>query len=71
MYGWYSKTQQKNICERLEMQAAARHFPKRTHPYIYYIDKEQSYNFQLKNKRNVDRKSINLLRNEEISSIIE
>ena len=38
---------------------------------IYYIDKEQSYNFQLKNKRNVDRKSINLLRNEEISSIIE
>ena len=38
MYGWYSNTQQKNICERLEMQAAARHFPKRTHPYIYYID---------------------------------
>ena len=38
---------------------------------INYIDKKQSYNFQLKNKRNVDRKSINLLRNEEISSIIE
>tara|TARA_Y100000591_G_scaffold251197_1_gene222599 strand:- start:1425 stop:1667 length:243 start_codon:yes stop_codon:yes gene_type:complete len=38
MYGWYSNTQQKNICERLEMQAAARHFPKRTYPYIYYID---------------------------------
>ena len=38
MYGWYSNTQQKNVCERLEMQAAARHFPKRTHPYIYYID---------------------------------
>ena len=38
MYGWYSKTQQKNVCERLEMQAAAKHFPKRTHPYIYYID---------------------------------
>jgi len=38
MYGWYSNTQQKNICETLEMQAAARHFPKRTHPYIYYID---------------------------------
>ena len=38
MYGWYSKTQQKNICERLEMQGPAKHFPKRTHPYIYYID---------------------------------
>ena len=38
MYGWYSKTQQKKICERLEMETAAMHFPKRTHPYIYYID---------------------------------
>ncbi len=38
MYGWYSKTQQESICERLEMETAARHFPKRTHPYIYYID---------------------------------
>jgi len=38
MYGWYSKTQQKKICERLEMETAASHFPERTHPYIYYID---------------------------------
>ena len=38
MYGWYSKKQQKNICERLEMETAASHFPKRTYPYIYYID---------------------------------
>ena len=39
MYGWYSKTQQKNVCEALEMEATSeRHFPKRTYPYIYYID---------------------------------
>ena len=39
MYGWYSKTQQKNVCETLEMEAAAaRHLPKRTYPYVYYID---------------------------------
>ena len=38
MYGWYSKTQQKKICERLEMETAARHFPKSTRPYIYYIE---------------------------------
>ena len=42
MYGWYSETQQKNICHRLEMQIAARHSPKRTHPYIYYIDKDDN-----------------------------
>ena len=42
MYGWYSETQQKNICDRLEMQIAARHSPKRTHPYIYYIDKDDN-----------------------------
>ena len=38
---------------------------------ISYIDKKKCYNFQLKNKRNVDRKSINLLRNKEISTNIE
>ena len=42
MYGWYSKTQQKKICERLEMETAASHFPERTHPYIYYIDKHDN-----------------------------
>ena len=42
MYGWYSKTQQKKICERLEMETAARHFPKSTRPYIYYIDMQDN-----------------------------
>lgn len=42
MYGWYSETQQKNICDRLEMEIAARRSPKRTHPYIYYIDKDDN-----------------------------
>ena len=42
MYGWYSNTQQKNICERLEMETAAMHSPKIMHPYIYYIDKDDN-----------------------------
>ena len=33
-------------------------------------DKNNYFTFQLKNKRNIDRKSINLLRNKEISAII-
>ena len=33
-------------------------------------DKNNNYNFQLKNKRNIDRKTINLLRNREISAKI-
>ena len=33
-------------------------------------DKNNSVDFQLKNKRNIDRKTINLLRNKEISAII-
>ena len=33
-------------------------------------DKINSLNFQLKNKRNIDRKTINLLRNKHISAII-
>ena len=37
---------------------------------INLSDKTNNYNFQLKNKRNIDRKTINLLRNKEISAII-
>ena len=33
-------------------------------------DDKNKYNFQLKNKRNLDRKSLNLLRNKEILAII-
>ena len=33
-------------------------------------DQNYNFNFQLKNKRNIDRKTINLLRNKEISTII-
>ena len=33
-------------------------------------DKNNDYNFQLKNRRNIDRKTLNLLRNKEIYSII-
>ena len=33
-------------------------------------EKENDLHFQLENKRSIDRKSINLLRNKEISSII-
>ena len=32
--------------------------------------KNNDFNFQLENKRNIDRKTINLLRNKEISAII-
>ena len=37
---------------------------------IKLSDKENNFSFQLKNKRNIDRKTINLLRNKEISAII-
>ena len=37
---------------------------------IKVADKNSNFNFQLKNKRNIDRKTINLLRNKEISAII-
>ena len=37
---------------------------------IKISDKKNDYTFQLKNKRNIDRKTINLLRNKEISAII-
>ncbi len=37
---------------------------------IQLSDKINSLNFQLKNKRNIDRKTINLLRNKHISAII-
>ena len=33
-------------------------------------DKDSDFKFQLKNKRNIDRKTINLIRNKEISAII-
>ena len=33
-------------------------------------EKNNDYNFQLKNKRNIDRKTLNLIRNKEISAII-
>ncbi len=33
-------------------------------------DKKNNFNFQLENKRNLDRKTVNLLRNKEISAII-
>ena len=33
-------------------------------------DENNNYSFQLKNKRNIDRKTINILRNKEISAII-
>jgi DNA polymerase-3 subunit alpha len=38
---------------------------------ICIIDKNKNIGFKLKNKRLIDRKAINLLRNENISSIIE
>ncbi len=38
---------------------------------INYVEGDQNLIFQLKNKRNVDRESVNLLRNEQILSIIE
>ena len=37
---------------------------------ILISDKTNDFYFQLKNKRNIDRKTLNLLRNKEISSII-
>ena len=37
---------------------------------IKISDKNNDYSFQLKNKRNIDRKTINLLRNKEISATI-
>ena len=37
---------------------------------IKISDENNEFYFQLKNKRNIDRKTINLLRNKEISAII-
>ena len=37
---------------------------------IKVCDKHENFNFQLKNNRKIDRKTINLLRNREISTII-
>ena len=37
---------------------------------IKMSDQNNEFSFQLKNKRNIDRKTINLLRNKEISAII-
>ncbi len=37
---------------------------------IRLSDEDSDFNFQLENKRNIDRKTINLLRNKEISAII-
>ena len=37
---------------------------------INLSDKKNDFTFQLKNKRNIDRKTINLIRNKEISAII-
>ena len=37
---------------------------------IKLSDKNNDYNFQLKKKRNIDRKTLNLIRNREISAII-
>ena len=37
---------------------------------IKLSDENNNFNFQLKNKRNIDRKTINLLRNKEISAIL-
>ena len=37
---------------------------------IKLSDENNDFNFQLKNKRNIDRKTINLLRNKEISAIL-
>ena len=38
---------------------------------INYLDGDQKLIFHLRNKRHIDRKSINLIRNDEISAIIE
>ena len=37
---------------------------------INYSSTIGSYNFKLKNNRNIDRKSLNLLRNKEINTIV-
>ena len=37
---------------------------------IKLSDKKNNFNFELKNRRNLDRKTLNLLRNKEISAII-
>ena len=37
---------------------------------INFCSKDDSYNFKLKNNRNIDRKSINLIRSKEINAII-
>ena len=38
---------------------------------IQVHNKDQNFRFELKNKRNIDRKTLNLLRNKEISAIID
>ena len=42
----------------------------KTEVEISFLDKDKKLTFKLKDKRNVDREAINLLKNKDISSII-
>ena len=61
-----------NLKSLKELDALSNYLPENGNTLIKIklSDKKNDYNFQLKNKRNIDRKTLNLLRNKEISAII-
>ena len=61
-----------NLKSLKELDEISKFLPKKgnTLVNIKLSDKNNDFNFQLENKRNIDRKTINLIRNKEISAII-
>ena len=63
---------QKNLKNPLKIKEISNHFIKDgdTEVKISIKNKDKNYVFKLKNKRSVDRKSLNLLKKHDISSVI-
>jgi len=61
-----------NLKSLKELDEISKFLPKNGNTLIKIklSDENNDFNFQLKNKRNIDRKTINLLRNKEISAIL-
>ena len=62
-----------NLKSLKELDEVSKFLPKKgdTFVKIKLSDSDYNYNFHLKNKRNIDRKTINLIRNKAISAIID
>ena len=61
-----------NLKSQKELEEISKFLPKEGNTLIKIklSDQNRNFNFQLKNNRYIDRKTINILRNKEISAII-